>query len=476
MNSTHRTYLGGLFIAALFALFTGAFLWLHWVTPSDGARLEPGQIAISSNGVIVTPLEDQPAGLRRNDLVIAVEGRPLESWASTGRDAESMRPIRPVGQSVTYTVIRDGKHMDVNVPLVQYPLGAILGKNWSTLLFTLFTQLVGTLVFMKKPGNHAARALFVWAWSLSHTYTWSIGLQVSDFVDGMGFWLYHLSATGAWHVFNSAGLLFALYISRSRSAVVKRRWFVVFLLTAPFLLYLVYLGISAATASSRLEWMSRWIPGDWLFAFVFLSLIVWVVADGYVNREPVERRQVRWLVFGFMLCGGAALSLWFLPGILLGHPIIDANAFGLILLPFPLILAIAILRDRLFDIDIIIRRTLIYSVLSALLALIYLGSVVVLQQFFRGVTGQASDIAIIVSTLAIAALFSPLRRGVQQAIDQRFYRRKYDVEQVLARFAVIARDEVELEKLSDELLAVVNETMQPASVSLWLRSPGGRNK
>lgn len=476
MNSTHRTYLGGLFIAALFALFTGAFLWLHWITPSDGARLEPGQSSITSNGVIVTPFKEQPAGLRRGDIVVAVEGRSLESWASTGWDAQNMWPDRQVGQSANYTVIRDGEQINLNVPLVQYPLGAILGKNWSTLLFTLFTQVVGTFVFLKKPADNAARALFIWAWSLSHTYVWSFGLQVSDFVDGVGFWLYQLSTTGAWHVFDSAGLLFALYLTRSRSVVVERRRFVSFLFTAPFLFYLVYLGIMAATASSRLAWMSRWLPGDWLFAFVFLSLTTWVVADGYVNRDPVERRQVRWLVFGFLLCGGAALILWFLPGILLGHPIIDANAFGLILLPFPLILAIAILQDRLFDIDIIIRRTLIYSVLSALLALIYLGSVILLQQLLRIVTGQASELAIIISTLTIAALFVPLRHRVQDVIDRRFYRRKYDAQQVLAQFAMIARDEVELEKLSDELLAVVNETMQPASASLWLRSPSRRNK
>jgi hypothetical protein len=123
----------------------------------------------------------------------------------------------------------------------------------------------------------------------------------------------------------------------------------------------------------------------------------------------------------------------------------------------------------LWDIDIIIRRTMIYSIITATLGLVYFSAVIVLQQIFRSLTGAGDDLAIIVSTLAIAALFNPLRHRVQDIIDHRFYRRKYDAHQVLARFAATARDEVELEKLTGELLNVVNETMQPTSVSLWLK-------
>ena len=139
-------------------------------------------------------------------------------------------------------------------------------------------------------------------------------------------------------------------------------------------------------------------------------------------------------------------------------------------------LGIAVLRYRLFDIDIIIRRTLIYAVLTAMLALVYFGSVVLLQQFFRSLTGASqSEIATIISTLAIAALFNPLRHRVQGAIDLRFYRNKYDAQQVLARFAQAARDEVKLEKLTGELLNVVQDTMQPASVGLWMKQTKNNN-
>jgi hypothetical protein len=124
----------------------------------------------------------------------------------------------------------------------------------------------------------------------------------------------------------------------------------------------------------------------------------------------------------------------------------------------------------LYDIDLIIRRTLIYGILTAALALVYFGSVAVLQALFSAVTGQQqSPLVIVLSTLAIAALFAPLRRHVQNAIDHRFYRRKYDAEKTIANFSAFLRDEVDLDRLETALLSVIEETFQPESLSLWRR-------
>ncbi len=136
-----------------------------------------------------------------------------------------------------------------------------------------------------------------------------------------------------------------------------------------------------------------------------------------------------------------------------------------------LVVANAILRHRLYDIDIIIRRTLVYSILTAVLAAIYFGGIVLAQQVFRAASGESSDPAIVASTLLIAALFTPLRRRIQQTIDRRFYRRKYDAELTLARFNQTLRDEVDVATLQDQSLGVVQETMQPTKVALWIMSP-----
>jgi len=220
-----------------------------------------------------------------------------------------------------------------------------------------------------------------------------------------------------------------------------------------------------------------------IFIYIFLiASLVGVGAQAYrfrVVSTAAERQQAKWVAVG-ALGPIASMGWWFF--VLLPHGILStANASGFYLfsvllgwlLPFllPLGIAISILRYRLWDIDIIIRRTLIYSMLTVLLGMMYLGGVVILQSLFVRLTGQAqSQLVTVVTTLLIAALFLPLRSRVQNFIDRRFYRRKYDASKTLADFAEAARDEVELETLTGKLVQVVDETMQPTGASLWLKS------
>ena len=181
-----------------------------------------------------------------------------------------------------------------------------------------------------------------------------------------------------------------------------------------------------------------------------------------------ERQQIKWFA------SAAALSLLWI--IVFGQSTrglpeaIVALSFLLVIPSIPIATGIAILRYRLYDIDLIINRTLVYGSLTLMLALVYFGGVTVTQALFTALTGQEEQpqLAIVVSTLVIAALFTPLRRRIQSFIDRSFYRRKYDAAKTLEEFSMKLRDDTDLDALSDDLVGVVRETMQPAHVSLWL--------
>jgi hypothetical protein len=221
---------------------------------------------------------------------------------------------------------------------------------------------------------------------------------------------------------------------------------------------------------------------------IFLGLwaccaLAQVYRYGWVSG-PVERQQTKWVVFGLTACVtlivGFLLPLVFFP--VLTRPgavslVLDltgltiGGSLGLLLIP--LSIGAAILRYRLYDIDVIINRALVYATLTLTLALVYLGSVALLQYLLRSLTGQEAQLTIVVSTLGIAALFQPLRRRIQSISDRRFYRKKYDAARTLDAFSARLRHDRDPEQLNAELLSVIRETMQPAHVSLWMRD-GGR--
>ena len=245
---------------------------------------------------------------------------------------------------------------------------------------------------------------------------------------------------------------------------------------------------------------TRWLAVMWAVLFVpnvFLSgsslnLLDSPLFIGYVGTlafaqiyryanvsNPAERQQTKWVVFGF------AAAIWgFVATVVLGNITPEVRQhkaladiisgiliYGFILL-IPISISVAVLRSRLYDIDVVINRTLVYTILTTVLGLLYFGSIALLQAVLLGLTGQGAQLAVVASTLLIAALFNPIRHRTQSLVDRRFYRGKYNAEQVLAAFSGRLRDETDLDRLSEDLLVLVRETVQPAHVSLWLRKPG----
>jgi len=208
---------------------------------------------------------------------------------------------------------------------------------------------------------------------------------------------------------------------------------------------------------------------------VMFPLVYLVAASSLFVRlrraTEVERQQLKWFAYaaaGFafgvilvILSGVIDAPAWFERA---ANAVFEVTSEGIIVS-----IGIAILRYRLYDIDILINRTLVYGPLTATLVALYFGGIVVLQRLLVALPGQKSTLAVVASTLLIAGLFNPLRRRIQSFIDRRFYRRKYDARKTLEAFSAKLRDETDLEALSDDLVGVVRETMQPAHVSLWLR-------
>jgi hypothetical protein len=191
------------------------------------------------------------------------------------------------------------------------------------------------------------------------------------------------------------------------------------------------------------------------------------------RARGAERQQIKWFVYAIALVVSAAIVT---------YPVSEAIGsvwlkwiayvpFIVGVMSIPVSMGIAIMRYRLYGIDIIINRTLVYAPLTATLVALYFGGVVLLQLLFVALTGDRSTLAVVASTLAIAALFNPLRRRIQGLVDRRFYRSKYDAARTLEAFSARLRDETDLEALNNDLVGVVSETMHPAHVSLWLREP-----
>lgn len=447
---------------------TAAFTILN--LPSDGWQL-------SYNDYSPPPLRnfagDWPTPLQMGDQIVAVDGLPV-------RGGDSQAPIAyngwQEGQTVTYTIIRGGVLQEVDVTLHRLDRAGILRSLWDTMNYIpteWLWSLIAIVVFLLRPRSTAAQLMLLAF--VPHNITtklfWAATTISHNFAPAPVYYL-HLFISYFWgYLFFPAIILIAFRFPEPVFPL--NRWpraVTVLMFGVPLVLSLLSLVLKFAEV---------FIP---ITLIIQALLLVFALGSGFFNirklkNNPIAHAQAMWVLFGFALCIPPMLVVYLLD---LFRVLRLADVGWLweyfFILVLPVCLAIAITRYHLFDIDLIVQRTLQYSLLTLLLALVYFVGIVVLQSVFSSFSGiqnneQVEDTAVVFSTLAIAALFTPLRRRVQQFIDRRFFRSKYDAEQILAQFAVNTRQEVGLEPLSAALLTAVEETMQPEAVHLWMK-PG----
>ena len=346
----------------------------------------------------------------------------------------------------------------------------------------LFFSILGMLIITRLPDNRVGWLMMIIAVGAVNP-VWLILASLPAIPTGLsiGLWLILWLNYWLWIPAIFPILLIPLHFPTGRPP--SRRWNWVNWLAVGLALFFMLLAafLTRIGPSVNGEWTLPnpigFIPDDvaspaltvWFLGLATMALAsVISLVVRYRRTQEIERQQIKWLLYVTVLFA----VIYSLTGMNSDSPsplIRILNVLSLpLLLAIPIAIAIAILRYRLYDIDILIRRTLQYSLLTGLLALVYFGGVVLLQSIFHALTGEDSQFAIVISTLGIAALFSPLRLRVQAFIDRRFYRKKYDAEHSLAQFAAIARDEVDQEKLAAALLCTVGQAVQPERVSLWL--------
>jgi hypothetical protein len=450
-------------------LFASSALYLvaYWQLPNDGTVID-ATTSPRRLGLVVQTIRTGD-GLQTGDLVMAVDGQRLDAWLTVALRHPWQVPA-PVAW-LDYTVVRDGQTITVRQALRPSPLTTVLRQNWTTFFFLFYLEAIGVFIFVLRPRLPVAQLLLVFTTSLMcSSLMFFLGLPLSSLRYGWLVWLWVWGAIVVYGFLAGNGVHYSMIFPRpwlhwrQRRALVALAYAVVWL---PFLGHLLWGWSRAAGTSGHLLLAVR---ASSTMSVIIFPMVAWLSGMSYrFARGEVERRQLRWIMWALMVAILPWAVFTALPQALGLPPLLPQLVVGVLWCALPTAFAISILRERLFDIDILINRSLVYGALSLVLVLTYFGGVVVLQSVFTTLTGQQrSQLATVLSTLAIAGLFNPLRQRLQRYVDRRFFRRKYDAARTLADFGATLRDDIDLDVLANRLEAVVHDTMQPEHARLWL--------
>lgn len=411
------------------------WIWLQVTSSSDGTRIQYiGPVAAwTGEGVYVTPLNPELTSLQTGDIVVAIDGQPIRYWAQNLLRINVTRPAWKKGQTVLYTVLRDGQELQLKVTLGAYPLNALLRLQWVNFVSFFIMLAIGWLVFYQRPTVSAAQLLHLSTTAIvSSLIIWAVSEQIYDVINLWRFWFYHFAYLLG---FLGFGLLlhFALIFPKQQ-AVISYSGFKILIYAGIPLSFIGCLLIARFLTNKALIWVSEIsLIGD-QFDLVFFILLVAGFLISYWNARssPTAREQARWSLGGLIITNVLIILLNGLPKLFWGSPLFTRERTGLLILPFPLGIAVAIMRHHLFDIHILINRTLVYSTLTAIVVAIYVATVGWLGALFEA---QGNIWISLIVTGLVAVIFQPLRERVQRIVNRLMYGERDDPYAVLTRLS-----------------------------------------
>lgn len=473
-------------------LIVALFFVLRAVTPSDGARMVITDPVWQTESVVLTLWDAPPGGTSGRFEILEVNGVKMKDLVQSAFFLQSRADLQAAyqnGSTVIYSARRteydpDAERGDtsqilyVQSTLQPFPWDKWFARNWLIVLATVGCFVICAGVFITRPNETTSRAMLLWVPGLfASQMMYSLGLQIGDFVRPLNLWWFMLSASAGYILTLIALLRFAFEFTRPPERmriVLRNRRSILLSYAAPYVFFFAYLTVQWFADPVALHWFGKWRIATAIIAGACIGLSLVVAMWSYLKtRDYRTRQKVRWIVYTGGVVGVLNMLLITLPALFIRRPLASLTVASMLFFAFTLGIAFAIVRYRYLDVDVIINRTLVAGVITAMLALFYLGALLVVQRVLGDDIDrqQGSDIVLVATTLIGVALFTPIRNAAQKIIDRVFYRDKFESQRWIAQFTASLRNDeyANMDKLSQDLIGVAGSVAHTPHAGLWLR-------
>jgi signal transduction histidine kinase len=435
--------------------FAVLFVWLRATTPSDGARVSFYGDGWTSAGVRIAPIDEPAPGLQTGDLVVTVDGTSMEAWLGEATDASAARPITTA--PIPYDIVRGGAPQVVLVTWAVPAIGATLLAGWSVMLFSVSVAALAAFVYARRPDEPAATALVLGACGAAgSSVPWFMGTTVSGVVEGAPFLLHALITGPLYMVLWPAGVHLALTFPSPRPVVSRHRWLVPGIYALAFVAYALATSLGRVATSSDLEWVGMWPVAQLAVVVPALVLTLALFVQTYRRTtDRVARTRIRWAWLGVIASGTIGLLCFMLPALLFQRTLLPESWIGLTAMPMPLGLAAGILRDRLFEIDVVVRRTFVYGGLTLGVVATY----VLVASGITAMVGSEHGYGVSLFATGVAALVAlPLRDVLQRGVNRMLYGQRDEPWRAIRRLG----QRLDLAVAPDRVYPVIVDTVADA--------------